>query len=176
MNKCRKSIWQNSASIHDHVVVQSLSCVWLFLIPWTVAPKSSLSFTISWSLSKLMSVESVMPSTHFILCHPLLLLPLIFPSIRLFSNELPLHIRWPKYWASVSVLPMNIQDWFPLGLTGLILQSRGLSRVFSNTIVQKHQFFGAQPSLWPNSHIHDYWKSHSFDLMGLCRQSDVSAF
>ena len=80
--------------------------------------------------------------------------------------------------ASASVLPMNIQGWFPLGLTGLIsLQSKGLSRVFSNNTVQKHQFFGTQFSLWSNSHIHhDHWKNHSFDQMDLCRQSNVSAF
>ena len=91
-----------------------------------------------------MSIESVMPSNHLILCCPLLLLPSIFPSIRIFSNEPVLCIRWPKYWSSASalVLPMNIQDWFPLGLTGWIsLQSKGRSRVFSNTTVQKHQFF-----------------------------------
>ena len=88
---------------------------------------------------------------HLILCHPRLLLPSIFPSIRVFSNDLVLHIRWPKVLgvsASASVLTMNIQDWFPLGLTGWIsLQSKGLSRVFSNTTVQKHQFFGTQLSL-----------------------------
>ena len=78
--------------------------------------------------------------------------------------------------ATASVLPMNIQDWFPLGLTGLILQSKGLSKVFSNTTVQKHQFFGAQLSLCSNSHIHDYWKNHSFDYRDLCWQSNVSAF
>ena len=80
--------------------------------------------------------------------------------------------------ASTPVLPMTIQDWFPLGLTGLIsLQSKGLSRVFSNNTVQKHQFFHAQLSLWSNSqYIHDYWKNHSFDEMDLCRQSNVSAF
>ena len=78
------------------VVVQSLSHVWLFAAPWTVAHQASLSFTISWSLHKLMSVESGMPSNHLILCHPLLLLPSIFPSIRVFPNELTLHIRWPK--------------------------------------------------------------------------------
>ena len=106
--------------------------------------RASLSITNSWSLLTLMSIESVMPSNHLILCRPLLLLPSIFPSIRVISNESVLPIRWPKYWssASASVLPMNIQDWFPLGLTGLIsLQSKGLSRVFSNTTVQKHQFF-----------------------------------
>ena len=79
--------------------------------------------------------------------------------------------------ASASVLPINIQDWFPLGLTGLILQSKGLSRVFSNTRVQRHQFFIAQPSLWSNPHIHTwFWKNHSFDYMNLCWQSEVSAF
>ena len=96
---------------------------------------------------------------HLILCCPLLLLPSIFPSFRVFSSESALHIRWPKYWssASASALPMNIQDWFPLGLISLIsLQSKGLSRVFSNTTVQKHQFFSAQLSLWSNSHIHTW--------------------
>ena len=109
--------------------------------------------------SKLMSINSVMPSNHFILCCPLLL-PSIFPSIRVFSNESVLRIRWPEYFgvsASISVLPMNIQDWSPLGWTGWIsLQSKGLSRVFSNTTVQKHQFFGAQLSLKSNSHIHTW--------------------
>ena len=84
---------------------------------------------------------------HLILCRPLLLLPSVFASIRVFSNESVLHFRWPNYWtlASASVLPMNIQDWFPLGLTGLIsLLFKGLSRVFSSTIVQKHQFFATQ--------------------------------
>ena len=93
--------------------------------------------------------QSVMPSNHLILCCPLFPLPSIFPSIRAFSNESVLHIRWPCIGASASasVLPMNIEDWLPLGLTGLIfLQSKGLSRVFSNTTVQKHQFFGSQHS------------------------------
>ena len=100
-----------------------------------------------------------MPSNHLIFCRPLLLQPSIFPSIRVFSNESVLCIKWPSIGisASASVLPMNIQDWSPLGLTGLIsLQSKGLSRVFSNTTVQTHQFFGAQPSLWSNSHIHTW--------------------
>ena len=97
-----------------------------------------------------------MLSNHLILCLPLLLLPSIFPSIRVFSNESALCIRWPKYWASAStsVPPMNNQDWSPLGWTDLIsLLSKGLSRVFSNTTIWKHQFFGAQPSLWSNSHM-----------------------
>ena len=86
---------------------------------------------------------------------PLPLLPSISPSSRVFCNELAFHIRWPNCNStSASVLPMNIQDWFPLGLIGLILPSKGSSRVFSNTTVQKHQFFGVQPSLWSNSHIH----------------------
>ena len=116
------------------VVVQPLSCVWLFVIPWTEAHQAALSFTISRSLLKLMSIESVMPSNHLILCHPLLLMPSIFPSIRVFSNESALCIRWPKYCSfNFSINPpMNIQGWFPLGLTDLIsLKSKGLSRVFS---------------------------------------------
>ena len=138
------------------IVVQSLSHVWLFATPWTAGRQASLSFTISWSLLRFMSIESMMLSNHCILYCPLLFLHFIFPSIRVFSNELALPIRWPKYWSFsfTSVLPMNIQGWFPLGLTGLIsLQSKGLSRVFSSTIIQRHQFFNAQPSLWPNSHI-----------------------
>ena len=136
--------------------VQLLSCVRLFATPWTAAHQASLSITNSQSFLKLMSIKSVMPSNHPILCPPLLLLPSIFPSIRVFSNESVLHIRWPKYWSFSFniVLPMTIQNRFPLGLTGWIsLQSKGLSRVFSNTTVQKHQFFGAQFSLY-NSQIH----------------------
>ena len=88
--------------------VQSLSRVWLSVIPWTTAHQASLSITNSWSLLKLMSIVSVMPSNHLILCHPLLLLPSIFPSIRVFSNESVLHIRWPKYWSfSFSISPSN---------------------------------------------------------------------
>ena len=130
--------------------IQSLSRVRLFAIPWTAAHQASLSITNSQSSRKPVSIESVMPSNHLILCHPLLLLPSIFPSIRVFSNESALCIRWPKYGvsASTSVLPMNTQDWSPLGWTGWIsLQSKGLSRIFSNTTVQKHQFFGTQLSL-----------------------------
>ena len=101
------------------------------------------------------SIESVMPSNHLVLCRPLLL-PSIFPSIRVFSNESALHIRWPKYWNFSLSLPANIQSWFPLGLTGLIsLLSKRDSRVFSSTI-WKHQFFGAQPSFWSNSHIYTW--------------------
>ena len=104
-----------------------------------------------------MPIEAVTPSNHFILCHPLLLLS-IFPSIRVFSNELALRIRWPKNSPSNEYsIFMNIQDWCPLGWTGLIsLLSKGLSRVFSSITVQKHQFFGTQPSLWSSSHIHTW--------------------
>ena len=125
---------------------------------WPAASQASLSIASSWSLLKLMSIESVMPSNHLILWHPLLLMPSIFPSIRVFSNESVLRIRWPKYWSfGFRISHMNIQDWFPLGLTGWIsLQSQRLSRVFANTTVQKHQFFGAQLSWWSNSHIHPW--------------------
>ena len=130
--------------------VQLLSRVRLFATPWITASQASLSVTNSLSLLKLMSIESVMPSNYLILCRPLLHLPSIFPSIRVFSNESLLRIRWSKYWSfSITISPsINIQDWFPLGWTGWIpLLSKGLSRVFSNTTVQKHQFFGAQLSL-----------------------------
>ena len=129
------------------VVIQLLSHVWLFVTPWTVACQASLSITNSQSLSKLMSIESVMPSNHLILCHRLLLLPSMFPSIRVFSNESALHVRWPKYWSfSFSISPSNeYSGWFSLGWTGWIsLRSKGLSRVFSNTTVQKHQFFSVR--------------------------------
>ena len=139
--------------------VQSLNCVQLFATPWITACQASLSITNSWSLPKLMSNESVMPSSHLILCCPLLLLPPIPPSIRVFSNESTPHMRWPNIGvsASASVLQMNTQDWSPLGWTCWIsLQSKGLSRVFSSTTVQKHRFFGAQLSSQSNSHIHTW--------------------
>ena len=152
--------------------VQSLSCVWLFVIPWTAERQASLSVTSSQNLIKLMSFESVMPSSHLILCHPLLLPPLIFPSIRVFSNESVLHIGWPKYWSfSFSVkLPMNIQDWFPSGFTALIsLLSKRLSRIFSNTLQFKSISFSALSFLHGSTltSIHDYWKNHRFDYIDL---------
>ena len=157
--------------------VQSLSRVQLFATSWTAPCQASLSFAISQSLPKFMSIESVMPSNHIICSHSLLLLPSVFPRIRVFSNESVLHIRCQSIGAlaSASVLPVSIQDWFPLRLTGMIsLLSKGLSRVFSNTTAQKHQFFSAHHSLWSNSHIiHDYEKNHSFDYWDLCWQSDV---
>ena len=130
--------------------VQSLSRVRLFATPWTTALQPSLSITNSQSLLKPMSIVSVMPSNHLIPCHPLLLRLSIFPSIRVFSKEWVLQSGGQTIGvsASASVLPMNTQDWFPLGWTGWIsLLSKGISRVFLNTTVQKHQFFGAQLSL-----------------------------
>ena len=160
------------------VFVQLLSCVWLFATPWTAAHQASLSITISQSLLKLISIESVMPSSCLVLFHSLLL-PSIFPSTRVFSNESAFESgdQNREGSASASVLPLYIQDGFPLGLTGLIsLQSKGLLRVFSNTTVQKHQFFSTQlygPTL---TSIHDYWKNQSLECMDLCWQSNVSAF
>ena len=147
------------------VVVQSLSHVRLFATPWTAACQASQSLTISQSLLKLMSIELVMSFNHLILCRPLLLLPSIFSIIRVFSNESVFTSGGQSIAASASasVFSSNIQDWSPLGWTGWIsLQSKGLSRVFSNTTGQKHQFFSTQPSLWFNSHIH-IWKNHTFD-------------
>ena len=133
--------------------VQSLSHVQLFVTPWTVARQASLSITNSWSLLKLMFIESVMSSNHLICCHPLLLLPSIIPSIRVFSNESGLCIRWPKYWRfSFSISPSNEYSVLvSFRLTGLIsLQSKGLSRVFSNSskalVVQCSAFFTVQLS------------------------------
>ena len=150
--------------------VQLLSHVQLFATPWTAACQTSLSITNSQSLLKLMSLELVMPPNHLIFCCP--------PSPPVFNLS---HHQGLFQWVSstsggqtigvsvsTSVLPVNIQDWSPLGLTGLIpLQSKELSRVLSNTTIQKHQFFGTQLSLWPNSRnhtrlSHNYWKNHSF--------------
>ena len=122
------------------------------------AHQASLSITNSWSLLKLMSIELVMPSKNLVLCRPLLLLLQSFPA----SGSFPMSQLFASAdlsigtSASASVPPVNIQDWFPLGLTGLILQSKGLLRVFSNTTIQKHWFFSAQPSLRSNSHIHTW--------------------
>ena len=141
--------------------------VWLFATPWTAACQASLSITNSWSLLKLMSIESVMPSKHLILCLPILR-RLQFSTASgsfLMSQFFASDDQSIAVSASTLVLPMNIQDWFPSGLTGWIsLQSKGLSRVFSNTTVQKHQFFGTQLSFSPTlTSIHDHWKNHSLD-------------
>ena len=137
-------------------------------------------FTTSWSWLKFKSIESMMVSNHLILCCPLLL-PSVFPSIRVFSNESALHIRWPKYW-SFSISPSNEysglisfrSDWF--GLPAVQGTLKSLLQHYNS----KHQFFTAQPSLWSSSHIvHDYWKNYSFDCMHFCRPSrpsDISAF
>ena len=133
-------------------------------------------------LAQLMSIKSVMPSKHLILCHPLLLPPSIFPSIRVFSNESALRIRWPKYWSfSFSISPSKEyselisfrSDWLDL----LAVQGT-LKSLLQHHSSKKHQFFGAHPSLWSNSHIHTLttWKNCSFDCTGICWQSDVSAF
>ena len=158
----------------------SLSRVWLFATPETAAHQASLSFTISQSLLKLMSIEWVMPSNHLILCRPLLLPPSIFPSIRVFSSESALCIRWPKYWSfSFSISPSGECpglfsfriDWFNL------LSVQRFSRVFSSTTVWKHQFSDSQLSLCANYHICAWLpENHSFAWMDLCWQSDESAF
>ena len=137
--------------------VQLLICVQLFATPWTAAHQASLSITNSRSLLKLMSIESVMPSNHLILCSSLFLLPSILPSIRVFSSESVLHIRCPEYWSfSFSISPSNKysglvsfrMDWLDL------LAGKGLSSLLQHITVQKHQFFGTQLSLQSNFHIH----------------------
>ena len=139
--------------------VQLLSRVRLFATPWTAACQASLSITNSRSPPKPMFIESVVPSNHLILCHPLLLLPSIFPSIRVFSNESTLHMKWPKYWSFSFNISPTIEH------PGLIsLQSKGLSRVLSNTTVQKHNSsalsFLYSPTL---TSIYAYRKNHSLD-------------
>ena len=152
-------------------VVQLLSPVWLLATTCTATSEVFLSLPISQSLPKLMSTESVILFNHLILCHPLLLLPRIFPRIRVFSNDCSTHLVAKVFGvsASASVLPRNIHGWFPLGLTSLIsLLSNRLLRVISSTTIWKHQFSGTQSSLWSNSHIRTYnWKNYSFDYMSL---------
>ena len=142
--------------------------------------QASLSFTISRSLLKHMSIESVILSSHLILCCPLLLLPSIFPRIRVFSSELAFHIRWSKYWSfSFSITPaMNIQGWFPLGLTSLTsLMSRN-SQESSPAPQFKSVSCLAFRLLYSLTltFVHDYWKNHGFDYMNLCQQNNASAF
>ena len=147
---------------------------------WTAAHEASVSFTISWSLLKLMYIELVMPSNHLILCHPLPLLPSVSPSIRVFSSESALHIRWPKYWSSsFSINPSNEYSglssfywlvwppWSPRDSQESSpapqfesMNSSALSLLYGPTLTS----------------VHDYWKNHSFDYTILCQQSDVSAF
>ena len=146
-----QKVWHGWANVTQFSSVQSLSHVRLFSNPWTAARQASLSIINSQSLLKLMSIESVMPSNHLLLCRPLLLPPSVFPSIKLFSSESVLHIRWPKYWSfSFNISPSNEYsglisfriDWFDL----LAVQGT-LKRVFSNTTVQKRQFLSIQFSL-----------------------------
>ena len=151
--------WNIPGNIILFSLVQSLSCVRLFVPPWTTARQASLSIINSQSLPKLMTTESVMPSNHLILCCPFSSCPQSLPE----SESFPMSqlFSWGgqsiRVSASASVLPKNTQDWSPLGWTGWIsLQCKGLSRVFFNTTVQKHQYFGAQPSSQSNSHIHTW--------------------
>ena len=147
--------------------VQLLSLVCLFVTPCSAACQASISITNSQSLLKFMSIESVMPSSHLILCHPILLLPSIIPSIRVFSNKSALCIMWPKYWSfNSSISPPNeYSGLIPLGFMGLIsLQPKGFSKDFSNFAVQNINSlvfsFLYSPTL---TSIHDYWKNHNFD-------------
>ena len=152
--------------------VQLPSHAWLFVTPWTAACQASLSFTISQGFFKFMSIESMMLSNHLILWRPLLLMPSIFPSIRVFSNESALHIRWPKYWSfSLSISPSNDSsglisfriDWFDI----LTVQGTVKNLLYHHS--WNHQFFSSQSSLWPSSQIHTwYWKDHSFNYTDLC--------
>ena len=159
-------------------VVQSLSRVRLFAAPWRAAHQASLSFTISWSLLKLMSIEPVMLSIHLFLYCSLLLLPSIFPSIRVFSNESVLRIMWPKYWSFSFSISTFIEysgfisfriGWFELLAVRDSQESSPTLQLKSINYLSL--LYG--PAL---TSIYDYWKNHSYDYMDLCRQSDVSAF
>ena len=167
-------VW--SSKSFDFVVVQSLSYVQLFATPRTAARQAPLSSTISQGLLKFLSIESVMLSNHLILCCPLLLLPSIFLSIRVFSSESALHIRWPKYWSfSFRISPSNEYselisfriDWLDL------LAVQGTLKSFLHHYSSKASVLLYGPALIS---IHDYWKNHSLDYTDLCRQSDVSVF
>ena len=147
--------------------IQSLSRVWLFETPWTAAHQASLSITSSKGLLKLISIESVMPSNHLILCHPLLLPPSIFPSIRVFSNDSTLCIRWPKYWSfSFSISPFSEYSWlisFRMDWLGLLAVQGTLKSLLQHhsskaSILWHTSFFIVQLTS-----IHDYWKNHTFD-------------
>ena len=161
--------------------VQSLNCVRLFATPWTAACQASLSITNSWSLLRLMSIKSVIPSSHLILCHPLFLLPPISPSIRVFSNESTLHMRWPKYCSfSFSIIPSKEHpglisfrmDWLDLLAVQGTLRSLLQHHSSKTSILQCSAFFMVLLSC---SYM-TTGKSIAFDYMDLCRQSNVSAF
>ena len=162
-------MWGDTKKIRQFSSVQSLGCVRLSATPWTTAHQASLSITNSWSLLKLMSIESVMPFNHLILCHPLLLVPLIFPSIRVSSNELALCIRWPKYWSfSFNISPSHEHpglissrlDWLDLLAIQGILKS--LLHHHSSKASILWLSFLYSPTL---TSIHDYWKNHSLDYI-----------
>ena len=152
---------------HTFNLLQSLSHIQLFETPWTAAHQDALSSTISWSLLKLMSIESVMPSNHLILCQLLLLLPSIFPSTRVFSNESILCIQWPKYWSfSFSMSPFNEYS----GLISFntdqfdLLAVQGTLKSLLQHHSSKSPILRSSVSIWSSSHIHtDYWENHSFD-------------
>ena len=161
-----RDLKEENVSLVQFSSVQSLSCVWVFEILWPAARQASLSITNSWSMLKLMSIASVMPSNHLILCRPLLLLLSIFPSIRVFSNKLVLHISWPKYWSfSFSISPSNEYS----GLTSFRMVGSPCSPRDSQESSPTPQFksinssvlsFLDSPTLTSR---HDYWKNHSFD-------------
>ena len=140
----------------DQLLLESPSVMSDSMIPWTAAHQASLLFTISRSLLKLMSIASVMSSNHLILCYPLLFLPSIFPSIRVFSNESALHIMWPKYWSFYfSISPSNeYSGLISFRIDGFdLLAVQGTLKSLASTTILKHQVFNALPSLWSNSHI-----------------------
>ena len=169
-----------STSIIIVVVVQPLSCGWLFVTPWTAACHASMPCTVSQSLFKVMSIELVMLCNPLVLCHLLLLLPSIFPSIGVFSNESALHIRWPKYWSfSFSISPSRVEysglisfriDWFDLFAVQGTLKSLLQHHSSKASVLVLSLLY--DPVL---TSIHDYWKNYSFNYMDLCHQSDVSA-
>ena len=168
-----------SQKLYIHRTVQFSSVTQLcptLCDPWTATCQASLSVTNSQRLLKLMSTELVMPSNHLILCCPLVLLPSIFPSIRVWIEMSQFFAPGDQsIGASASAFPTNIQDWFPFRLTSLIfLLSKWLSRIFSVTTIKSINF---SPSLHPAlTLVPDYWKNHSFNYMELCQQSDVSVF
>ena len=168
----------DSLAVPVVVDVQFLSHVWPFAAPWTAAHQASLSFTISWSLLKLMSIESVMTSNHLVLGCPLLLLPSIFPSIRVFSNESVLHIRWPKYW-SFSISPSSkYSGLISFRIDWVDLLAIWGTQEFSPTPQFESINSSALSLLFgpPLTSLRHYWKNHSFDSTDRCWQSNVSAF
>ena len=160
---CETDSW-----LDDDADVQLFNHVWLFVSPWTVARQATLSFIISQSLLKLMSIELLIPSSHLVLCSPLLLLPSIFPSIMVFSNESVLHFRWPKYWSfSFSISPSNEYsglisfriDWFDLLAVQGTLKSL-LQHHSSKASIFQHSAFFCGPTF---TYIYDHRKNHSLD-------------